>query len=141
MIVDLASALTNTKALVAQEKLSDRISIRPGNLLDGDWGASYDVVFYLSVAHNQTADDNRRVIRHIAEALNPGGLLLIHEYLAESPPLPFHAAFQLTLLVETSTRIYSFSEISTWLEEAGFSSSSRIDLNPREKGTLIVARR
>lgn len=141
VIVDMPSALTNTEALIAQEKLSDRISLLPGNLLDGNWGEGYDVVFYLSVAHNQTSEDNRRVIRHIWQILRPGGMLLIHEYLAESPPLPFHAAFRLTLLVETATRIYSFEEISAWLGEAGFAAPMRIDLDPREKGSLIVARK
>lgn len=141
VIVDMASALTNTAGLIAQEHLSDRISLRPGNLLDGDWGDDYDVVFYLSVAHNQTAEDNRQVIRRIGQVLRPGGMLVIHEYLAESPPLPFHAAFRLTLLVETATRIYSFKEVCGWLDEAGFAAPARIDLDPREKGTLIIARR
>jgi SAM-dependent methyltransferase len=141
VIVDMASALTNTAALIAQEKLSDRISLRPGNLLDGDWGDGYDVVFYFSVAHNQSADDNRRVIRQIAQVLRPGGMLVIHEYLAESPPLPFHAAFRLTLLVETATRTYSYREIAGWLDEAGFAAPTRIYLNPQEKGSLLIARR
>lgn len=141
VIVDLASALTNTEALIAQEHLSDRISLRPGNLLDGDWDTDYDAVFYLSVAHNQTPEDNRRVIRRIGQVLRPGGLLVIHEYLAESSPLPFHAAFRLTLLVETATRIYSFDEVCGWLDEAGFAAPIRIDLDPREKGSLIIARR
>jgi len=141
VIVDLPSALSNTEALIKQEKLADRISLRPGDLLDGDWGNGYDVVFYLSVAHNQTAEDNRRVIQQIAQVLRPGGVLLIHEYLAESPPLAFHAAFRLTLLVETATRIYSYEEIAGWLEEAGFAAPLRIDLDPKEKGSLLIARR
>lgn len=141
VIVDMDSALTNTAALIAQEHLSDRISLRPGNLLDGDWDTGYDVVFYLSVAHNQTAEDNRQVIRRIGQVLRPGGLLVIHEYLAEAPLLPFHAAFRLTLLVETATRTYSFKEVCGWLDEAGFAAPTRIDLDPLEKGTLIIARR
>ncbi|MGH8809955.1 MAG: hypothetical protein ACREX0_18935, partial [Noviherbaspirillum sp.] len=91
--------------------------------------------------HNQTPEDNRRVIRHIGEVLRPGGMLVIHEYLTESPPMPFHAAFRLTLLVETATRTYSFEELAGWLDEAGFAAPIRIDLEPREKGSLIIARR
>ena len=139
VIVDLPSALTQTEASLTEAKLSERISLRPGNLLEGDWGAGYDVVFYLSVAHNQTAQDNARVISHIGKVLRPGGLLLIHEYLTGAPLDIYDAAFRLTLLTETATRTYSFEEISSWLAASGFETPVRIDLEPREKGTLITA--
>ena len=139
VIVDLPSALTQTEVTLADAQLSARITLRPGNLLEGDWGEGYDAVFYLSVAHNQTASDNRRVIEHIAKVLRPGGLLLIHEYLTGAPLDLYDAAFRLTLLVETATRTYSFGEISEWLTAVGFDVPTRLDLEPREKGTLLVA--
>ncbi len=140
VIVDFASALTQTEAFLAQQGLSSRISLKPGNLLDGDWGSGqYDAVFYLSVAHNQTAADNLNVIRHIARVLRPGGLLLIHEYLTGAPLDVYDAAFRLTLLVETATRTYSFEEISSWLTSNGFGAPNRLDLDPHEKGTLLTA--
>jgi SAM-dependent methyltransferase len=141
VIVDLPSALTQTAATLADAKLSDRISLRPGNLLEGDWGDGYDAVFYLSVAHNQTADDNRAVIAHVGRVLKPGGLLLIHEYLSGTPLDLYDAAFRLTLLVETATRTYSFDELSSWLTSSGFETPTRIDLDPREKGSLVVAKK
>lgn len=141
VIVDLPSALTQTEATLAEAKLSHRISLRPGNLLEGSWGEGYDAVFYLSVAHNQTAADNARVIAHIAKVLKPDGLLLIHEYLTGAPLDVYDAAFRLTLLTETATRTYSFEEIAGWLDAAGFERPARLDLEPREKGTLITARK
>jgi SAM-dependent methyltransferase len=140
-IVDLPSALSQTPASIAQAGLSERIELSPGNLLEHEWGQEHDLVFYLSVAHNQTAADNRRVIARIAEALRPGGLLVIHEYLDDQPLNAFHAAFRLTLLFETGTKIHRFEDYSEWLNAAGFSSVTRIDLNPREKGSLLLARR
>ncbi len=138
-IVDLPSALTDTQRTLADAGLADRITVRPGNLLDGDWGENYDAAFYLSVAHNQTADDNRRVVAHLGRVIRKGGLLLIHEYLSGSPMDVYDAAFRLTLLVETATRTYSFDEISSWLADAGFEPPTRIDLHPREKGSLLIA--
>ena len=140
VIVDMESALTHTSALVSKEGLSERISILPGNLLDGNWGGEYDVVFYFFVAHNQTAEDNRKVLARISKSLRPGGMLVIHEHVADTPLSEYQAAFRLTLLTETTTRTYSFEEISGWLKEAGFKTSERIDLAPGEKGTLIIAR-
>jgi len=141
VIVDLPSALTETGTTIAQQQLSERIRLSPGNLLDHDWGSGLDLVFYLSVAHNHTAEENRLVIQRIGDSLNPGGLLVIHEYLAETQLSQFHAAFRLTLLLETGTQIYRHADYSNWLTAAGFSSISRIDLDPREKGSLILAQR
>jgi hypothetical protein len=68
-------------------------------------------------------------------------LLVIHEYIEDRPLNPFHAAFSLTLLFETGTKIHRQADYSSWLTAAGFSAVSRIDLNPQEKGSLILARR
>ena len=140
-IVDLPSALNATPAAIARANLAERIQLSPGNLLEHDWGGNFDLVFYLSVAHNNTAADNRRVIQRIADSLNPGGLLVIHEYLAETPLSPFDAAFRLTLLFETGTQTHRPQDYYDWLAAAGLGEVARIDLDPREKGSLILARR
>lgn len=141
VIVDFPSALTETEAMLAREGLSSRVTVRPGDLLHGDWGTGYDAVLYLSVAHNQTADDNARVLRHVGSVLRPGGLLVIHEYLTGAPLDVYDAAFRLTLLTETATRTYGPEEFAGWLEEAGFGPPERQDLTPREKGSLLFATR
>ena len=140
-IVDFPNSLQETGPRIAAESMVDRITLVPGNLLHAAWPSAQDVVFYLSVAHNQTAADNAAVIKRIRQALNPGGLLVIHEYLDDhSRSNPFHAAFRLTLLMETGTRVYSFAEYDHWLREAGFTDVTRIDLDPVEKGALLLAR-
>lgn len=141
VIVDLPSALTDTGASIAQERLAERIRLVPGDLQVIDWGREYDLVFYLSVAHNHSAEENRLVIERIGNALGRGGLLVIHEYLAEAPLDALDAAFRLTLLVETGTQTYRYADYCNWLTWAGFASIERIDLNPRQKGSLILARR
>lgn len=141
VIVDFPSALTETEAMLTREGLASRITVRPGDLLHGDWGTGYDLVLYLSVAHNQTPEDNARVLRHVGQVLRPGGLLVIHEYLTGAPLDVYDAAFRLTLLTETATRTYGPEEFAAWLEAAGFTPPTRIDLEPREKGSLLLARR
>ena len=162
VIVDLPSALTNTPDTIARAGMQDRIALRPGNLLDLAWAGhqadnatdapgdqaleppaadnKFDLALYLCVAHNQTPQDNARVIAQIGRVLRPGGLLVIHDYLATDPLNAFHAAFRLTLLYETGTRTYSEQEYRGWLDAAGFTRVERIDLNPLEKGSLLLAR-
>lgn len=141
LIIDLPSALGDTAETIAQEGLSERIRLSPGDVLEHDWDGRHDVIFYLSVAHNQSPEDNRRVIRQMGEALQAGGLLVIHEYIPETTPNAFQAAFRLTLLSETGTRTYHYEDYAEWLNEAGFTAIERIDLDPLEKGTLLLARR
>jgi predicted O-methyltransferase YrrM len=141
VIVDFPSALTETEAMLAREGLSSRITVRPGDLLHGGWGDGYDLVLYLSVAHNQTAADNAQVLRHIGAVLRRGGLLVIHEYLSGAPLDVYDAAFRLTLLTETATRTYGEAEFAGWLADAGFEPATRVDLSPPEKGSLLLARR
>lgn len=139
-IVDLPSALARTPETLARHGLDERVTLSCGNVLDFDWGAPYDLVFYLSVAHNQRAADNRAIIQRIHDSLAPGGLLVIHEYLDDPARNAFLAAFRLTLLYETGTALHSEAEYREWLGAAGFSSVERIDLAPAEKGSLLLAR-
>jgi hypothetical protein len=139
IIVDLPSALGETGTTIDRQGLSERIHLRPGDLHEEDWGGEHDLVFYLSVAHNHTAEENRHIIARIGQTLSPGGLLVIHEYLTETPQDALDAAFRLTLLLETGTQTYPYAEYCDWLTAAGFRAIERIDLNPKEKGALILA--
>ena len=141
VIVDMPSALTETREEIERVGLARRIDVCPGTLQEHDWGCDNDLVFYLSVAHNHTAEENCLALRQIGESLKPGGLLVIHEYLAETPLDALNAAFRLTLLVETGTQTHAHADFRAWLDAAGFFSVERIDLNPKEKGSLILARR
>jgi O-methyltransferase domain len=138
-IVDLPESLTDTARTVDAHGLTGRIHVKPGNLLAGEWGENYDVVLYLSVAHNQTAADNAKVFGDIGKSLRRGGTLIVHEYLTGAPMDVYDAAFRLTLLVETATQTYSLSEYQAWLEAADFEAPHVIELQPREKGSLLVA--
>ncbi len=139
VIVDLPESLTDTERIVEKAGLRGRIHLKHGNLLDGHWGENYDIVLYLSVAHNQTAADNAKVIGDIGKALNPGGMLVIHEYLTGAPMDAYDAAFRLTLLVETATRTYRLEDYQQWLQEGGFGPAQHVLLSPKEKGSLLVA--
>lgn len=141
LIVDLPSALGETGETIVGAGLGGRIRLCPGDLQAVDWGGEHDLVFYLSVAHNHTAEENRRILGRIGESLPSGGLLVIHEYLSETPSDALDAAFRLTLLVETGTQTHAYADYQAWLAAAGFEQVERIDLDPREKGSLILARK
>lgn len=141
VIVDFESALRDTCDRIEKIGLADRVTVQTGDIRACDWGGAYDVVLYLSIAHNMGAEDNRRVFAHLAAAMRPGGKLIIHDYPSETTPDLFGAAFGLTLLVETGTRAFNYAELSNMLASAGFSVVERHVLVPAEKGTIIIAER
>lgn len=141
VIVDLASALDGTVDRIRAEGMAHRIEVRAADIRSCDWGDRFDVVLYLSIAHNMSLEDNRKILRHLAAVMRPGGILVIHDYPRDTTPAIFEAAFRLTLLVETGTRTFSLKELTTMLDDAGFAAHRSLVLSPAEKGTLIVARR
>jgi 2-polyprenyl-3-methyl-5-hydroxy-6-metoxy-1,4-benzoquinol methylase len=141
VIVDFESALRGTRTRIQKTGLAERITVRPGDLRACDWGEEYDVVLYLSIAHNMSLQDNERVFAHLATVMRPGGKLVIHDYPGETTPSLFGAAFGLTLLVETGTRTFDYAELSGMLEAVGFAAVQHHVLAPAEKGTIIIAER
>ena len=141
VVIDLDTALDGTNARIQDAGLADRISVRPADIRGCDWGEGYDVVLYLSIAHNMSAHENERIFAHVRRVLRPGGKLIIHDYPAETTPGLFRAAFGLTLLVETGTRTFAYAEFSHMLAKAGFSTLRQHVLAPADKGTIIIAER
>ncbi len=137
VIVDHASAMSQTAQSLQSAGLGDRVRLTPGDLRTSSWGEDYDAVFLLSVMHNQTLEDSRRTIERVAKAMRTGGTFVIHEYVAD--PSRYNAAFNLTLLTETGTAIHSSELIESWLQESGFSAPRVVVLNPQVKGTLFIS--
>ena len=141
VIVDMASALDQyrgidrARASVGAHQPAPRQSAR--------WRLGHRLRRGVLPIGRAQPDGGRQSPGHprIGQVLRPGRMLVIHEYLAGAPLLPFHAAFRLTLLVETATRTYSFKEVAAGWTKRGSYRTTRIDLDPLEKGTLIIARR
>ena len=146
VIYDLPVSLANTRDLLATWGVSDRIRCVEGNIVQDEIAGTFDVITYFLVAHNQSDADNARIVQKMARALNPGGLLVIYEYVRD-PAARFSvsaaeasaSAFDLTLLVETGTRTHTAERITAWLHDAGLKDIVRTDLQPVEKGSIFCA--
>ncbi len=138
-IFDFPDSLRETPALIRKHRLASRIRTVAGNALTGDWGRDYDAVLFFSLIHNHTREENAFLFRKIFKALKPGGRLFIYDYLSDQKTPDYNASFNLTLFLEVGTRIFSSREIRSWLSRSGFVRCRRVDLNPREKGSLLIA--
>jgi predicted O-methyltransferase YrrM len=124
--------------------LTDRIGFIGGDFnLDPITGGPYDVAWLSHILHSNGPDQCLDIIRKTVAALQPGGLILIHDFILEnSKDSPeFAALFSLNMLVNNAQgRTYSEQEIRSMLEEAGAKDISRHPYLGPNSSSILSAR-
>jgi len=130
-ILDLPEVVPLTQEYVRKANLSDRISARAGDMLTAPLGENFDLILVSAICHMFSPAENRSLIQRAAQALAPGGLLVIQDFILDSEKTApaFAALFSLNMLVGTrSGASYSEPEYSTWLSEAYLTNIRHIPL-------------
>ena len=117
-------------------------SYQAGDFNQDEIKGNFDICFLSHIIHGQDADKNKKLFAKIFGYLNPGGKLIIQDFFLNSDRRSpqFAALFALLMLLNTDGgRTYAFDEAETWLKEAGFSRTSRLNLKlPRSIGLIIA---
>jgi ubiquinone/menaquinone biosynthesis C-methylase UbiE len=121
--VDWPGVLEITRRVVARNGLTERYQFIAGDLLEAEFGSGYDIATLGHILHSEGEERSRRLLKKTHDALKPGGLIAIAEFLVNqdrSGP-PNALIFALNMLVHTDKgSTYSFEEISEWLTATGF---------------------
>jgi len=92
-------------------------------LLEADFGSGYDIATLGHILHSEGEERSRQLLKKTFRALKSGGTIAIAEWLVNderTQPLP-PLMFAVQMLVNTEKGdTFSFNEIKSWLEEAGF---------------------
>jgi SAM-dependent methyltransferase len=138
-VFDLPDIVPITRRYVDEDGAADRIDIVTGDLTRDDLGRGFDLVFISAIVHSFPPDENRRLMKKSAAALNPGGRVVVQEFLMnEDRTGPLSAAlFALNMLVGTPAGdTYTESEVRSWMTDAGFDAIDRRDM-PFGTGLVI----
>jgi len=130
-ILDIPEVVPLTAEYVSQAGVSSQVSLRPGDMLQDDFGSGYDIIMLNAICHMFSEEQNRDIFRRAHEALAPNGRLLVQDFILNSEKTgPQHAAlFSLNMLVNTDAGAsYSESEYTHWMKAAGFTDVCRINL-------------
>lgn len=122
VVFDLPGVTPLTQNYIARDGMQDRVSTLSGDYLFDNIGGPYDAIWISSIVHMHTEAQNAHLIRKAVEALNPGGRLMVRDFLLnENGDGPVNAAvFAVNMLVSTDGgRSYKASEIAGWLKQAG----------------------
>lgn len=129
VILDLPDVLTETRKYVERSGFSGRVDYLPGNYHDCDLGEGYDLIFLSAIVHINSYDENQRLIGRCAQALRPGGRVVIQDHVMEDDRTsPANGAFfALNMLVATERGdTYTGKEMTEWFETAGLSGVQKI---------------
>jgi hypothetical protein len=121
--VDWPGVLEITRRTVESVGLADRFGYLAGDLADADFGSGYGVATLGHILHSEGAERSKALLKKTFDALAPGGSIVIAEFLvdAERTSNVLGLIFDVNMLVNTGAgQTFSFEEIRTWLEEAGF---------------------
>ncbi|MFQ5862344.1 MAG: methyltransferase [Candidatus Brocadiales bacterium] len=123
-VLDLPGTLEVTRDVISRSKMSRRISLQEGDF-NKCLPRGFDVAFLSHIIHSLGEEGNMALMKKTYKALNPGGKIIIHDFiLNEDKTRPsFASAFALCMLLFTEKgRTYSFGEIRGWLKASGFKS-------------------
>ena len=122
-ILDLATVEEIARRHIQEAGVADRVKVRAGDLRSDSLGEGYDLVFVSAICHMLSSGENLDLLRRCREALQPGGRIVIQDFILEADKTAprFAALFALNMLVGTrGGSSYSEPEYAAWLGEAGF---------------------
>lgn len=139
-ICDLPSTRALAERAVAAQGLTGRIAFAPADYNLEPVPGGFDAAWLSHVLHGEGPAGAAALLRKAAGALEPGGLLLVQEFILDDDRLgpPHPALFGLNMLVGTPDgQSYSGAELSAMMAAAGVRDVRRLPLElPNGAGIL-----
>lgn len=125
-LFDFPEALEAGREMLAEAGMEGRVDFLAGDLLRDDLGGGYDAVLLASVVHCLPPEDCTRLLGHVRDALNPGGVVIVAEQVTERRPgdtevrHAFLQTFSVNLFHLMGGQLYPRDTIAAWLTGNGF---------------------
>lgn len=141
-IVDFPAVIEVAKRFVKEAGLAGRVEYQAGNAITTDWPGSQDVVLMSYLLSGVAANAVEPLLAKAIAALEPGGLLLIHDFMVDDDRTgPRNAALWfMTFLFDPNAISFTPSELVAKTAQAGFVDATVRDLIPGIT-RLLVARK
>lgn len=139
-VYDLDTTRPFAEKTIAKFDLGERIDFQDGNYNEKSIRGTFDVVWLSQILHGEGPEEVQKIIQKAVSVLEPGGLIMIHEFLLNNEmdgPL-FPALFSLNMLLGTDQgQSYSEQEIMDMLARAGVKDIRRLPLQtPNDSGVI-----
>lgn len=125
------------------DDLADRVDTRAGDYETDDLGSGYDLALLFNVVHAHDPEANTAVFRRVADALAPGGRLVVLDQWAGTGRSPVSRAalrfVGLTYLATLGADVYSHEAVASWLRRAGFEDVRKTGVGPLTGLAIVEA--
>ncbi|MBM3888684.1 MAG: methyltransferase domain-containing protein [Verrucomicrobia bacterium] len=141
-LFDLPQVLPMAKRRLSQAGLRERVALVAGDFYTDALPQGADLAWISAISHQNSRAQNRQLFAKVADALRPGGRILIRDFVMDdSHTAPAAGAlFAVNMLSATEGgRTFSFAESREDLEQSGFVEVTLL----RDDGTMhsVVAAR
>ena len=139
-VFDLPTTRPFAQKTIKRFDLSERIDFQGGNYLKDAIKGRYDAAWLSHILHGEGPDGCRMIIQKAVDALEPGGMIIIHEFILNNSmdgPL-FPALFSLNMLLRTDAgQAYCEQQLRDLLTAAGVKNIQRLAVQtPNDSGII-----
>ena len=125
-IFDWPNGIKSARATVESAGMQKRIQFHEGNFMVDELGTGYDVALLFNIIHGNGPKDNIFLLKKTADALNKNGTVLILDQIRGPNRSKLSSLVAettgLNLFLWAEGKTYTFEEVHSWLEDAGFAS-------------------
>lgn len=143
-VFELPRVVPLAREIIAQAGMARRISVQKGDFQQEELGSGYDVALLFGVLNGEPREKRPMLIRKIFSALNPGGQIVLREFVLDpdrtSPPQAAIFALQM-LLTTVAGGLDTSDDWTEWLTAAGFTPPQKIELPPWIGLALTISRK
>ncbi len=141
-VAELPSVAPLTRRFIAEAGMTERIEAVAVDLVAGRPDGGFDVAVLRNFIQVISRDQARRALRHVGEALTPGGEICIAGWVLDDTglaPVEIAGSNYAFLNIYDEGRAYTEAEHRDWLAEAGFAAiERRVDAGGK---SLVTARK
>lgn len=143
-IFELPRVVPVAREIVQQADLADRVSVQEGDFQTETLGSDYDLALVFGVLNGESPDGRFALIQKVHTALNPGGRIVIRDFVLDADRAgPVDATeFALQMLLATeSGGLDTRDDWDRWLHMAGFNAPCVLPIPGSIGSSLTIATR
>lgn len=121
-VMDLPAMCDVAREHIGAEQVSDRVDARSVDMFRDEWPRGYDAAFFSNIFHDWSFETCAQLAARAHTTLPSGGRIYLHEMLLDdggTSPLTT-AAFSVLMLLGTRGQQFTFTQLRTLLQDAGF---------------------
>lgn len=138
VVFDRPECVAVGNQIAEQAGMTERITYLAGDFWHDQFGNNFDIVLLFAILHLHNAEKNLALLRKVNQAMAPGGMLVIADFLKDRLSEAWIAQFSLGMLCFFGEgQAYSQQTIREWLDHAGFVNVAIKNL--RNPASLIIS--